>query len=417
MKGPEVAQALEAAGATVLVTSVRVADGRVEALSHTGLRRIWLVDSRGTPRLHRVLPATERARGVSPGAEPGLVLHTSGSNGKAKAVALSRESVDHVVRDRVERAGLGRGSVLVVASCLTQSVGLYQSLAGLASGGTLVLLESYDVDGMVDAIHEHRPTHLILVVDAFDRLLHDRRITSESLASLSFASVGADRVTARVQDRFLALTGRALAVSYGLTESSWALFNPGDRLDKRLSLGRPGPDVEVALRNASGGEAEVGEVGEIHVRSPKTMLGYLGDEQATRDALVDGWLATGDLASRDAEGWFWFAGRRKNLIVLRSGDVVSPVEVEDAILAHPAVSHCSVVGATADDGSEVPWAYVTLRDASLSTSDLARFLRERISDFKVPRRIELVADRPVGPTGKVLPRARTSLESPLPCRA
>jgi long-chain acyl-CoA synthetase len=418
MKWPEVRQALDVARATVLVTSSETADLHAGALAGTSVRRVFAVGPGPSLRVHRTFGPCGADDGVQPLRLPrwdraALVLHTSGSNGRPKAVVLSRESVDHVVRDRIARARLDRRSVLAVASCLAQTVGLYQGLAALAAGATVVLLGSYDVDPMVETIHRHRPTHLIMVVDAFDRLLHDPRITADSLAGLTFACAGADRVTARVQDRFLALTGRALAVSYGLTESTWALFNPGDRLDKRLALGRAGPDVAVTVRRPTGDEASVGEVGEIHVRSPGTMLGYLGDEEGTREALVDGWLATGDLAHRDAEGWFWFCGRRKNLIVLSSGDNVSPVEVEDAILAHPAVSHCSVVGACAPDGSEVPWAFVTRRDDALSTEDLERFLRERISDFKVPRRIEFVVDRPVGPTGKVDFRGRLEIEAAL----
>lgn len=197
----------------------------------------------------------------------------------------------------------------IVASCLTQSVGFHQSLALLAAGGTIILLESYDADEMASLINRHHPTHLIMVVDAFDRLLHHASISAASLRSVSFASAGADCVTARVQNRFIELVGRPLRVSYGLTESSWALVNSGDEPDKCLALGKPCPGIEIKLLGADGCDVPEDEAGEICIKSPRTMLGYLHDEELTRAALANGWLRTGDLAWRDAEGWYWFAGR------------------------------------------------------------------------------------------------------------
>lgn len=333
--------------------------------------------------------------------DPCLVLLTSGSKGLPKSVLLSEASLDHILRYRLDHTMLGTESVSVVASCLTQSVGLYQSLALLAAGATLVLLDDYDPDRLVDALHRHRPTHLIMVVEAFDRLLHHPRISAESVRSLVFASVGADRVTERVQRRFIALAGRPLRVSYGLTESSWALVNSGERADRCLALGKPCPGIEIRLRDADGRDVGTGEVGEIHIKSPRTMLGYLNDDAATRDVLVDGWLASGDLARRDDEGWYWFAGRRKSTIVLPSGDNVSPAEVEAALLGHPGVSRCAVIGVETSEGGMAVWALVVRENGDPPADVLLAFLRERLSDYKIPARIVFVPRLPVGLTGKI----------------
>lgn len=330
-----------------------------------------------------------------------LVLLTSGSNGLPKAVQLSRTALQQVLRHRIATMRLAADSVSVVGSCLTQSVGLYQSLALLAAGGKIVLLPDYAPDPLVAAVHRHAPTHLVMAVEAFDRLLHDPRVTPDSLRSLVFACAGADRVTRRVRDRYAALTGASLHSSYGLTESSWALLNAGRRADKLLALGRPAAGVALRILDAHGRDAADGEIGELHVKSPRTMLGYRNDEALTRATLKAGWLATGDLAWRDADGWYWFAGRAKNLIVLASGDNVSPVEVENAILGHPAVDKCVVVGHTDGDGAEVPCAYVQRRDAALSREALLEFLRVRLSDFKLPREVRFVPELPLGLTGKV----------------
>jgi long-chain acyl-CoA synthetase len=345
----------------------------------------------------------EPRHGASCGApdDPCLVLLTSGSKGLPKSVLLSVTSLDHILRYRLDHTLLSTSSVSVVASCLTQSVGLYQSLALLAAGATLVLLDDYDPDRLVDAVHRHRPTHLIMVVEAFERLLHHPKISAQSLQSLVFASAGADRVTDRVQRRFVALTGRPLRVSYGLTESSWALVNSGERVDRCLALGMPCPGIEIRLRDADGRDVGAGEVGEIHIESPRTMLGYLDDDAATRDVLVDGWLATGDLARRDDEGWYWFVGRKKSTIVLPSGDNVSPAEVEDALLGHPGVSRCAVVGVETPEGRTAIWALVVRENGEPPADALLAFLRERLSDYKIPARIVFVPRLPVGLTGKI----------------
>jgi acyl-coenzyme A synthetase/AMP-(fatty) acid ligase len=311
-----------------------------------------------------------------------LVLHTSGSTGQPRGVMLLRGNVQQVLAQRIEFARFNGDSTLMVASCLAQSVGLYQSFAVLAAGGTQVLLPSYDAGRMAAAVNRHAPTHLIMVVDAFDRLLHHQELSPRSLEHLSFAAVGADRATARVQDRFIALTGRPMCTTYSLTESSWALVNRGDRIDRRLALGTEGAGVEVRLLSAAGQPVAVDAVGEIHIRSPRTMIGYLHDVPATRAVLRDGWLATGDLARRDAEGCCWFAGRSKNIIVLPSGDTVSPVEIEQLLLDVPGIAACAVVGVVTAQEAEVPWAFVAAGARPPSETELRARLGAQLSSVR-----------------------------------
>jgi len=398
LKWPELRQILSRALATGMAASATAVGQNAAELARL-VGKLWLVPTGGVGATTLTGPAMVR---TPPGADPDaleLVLHTSGSSGPPKGVKLSHESIRHLLAYRLTCTGLGPDSVSVVASCLSQSVGLYQSLALLAARATIVLLDDYDLEPLATAVDRYRPTHLIMVVGAFDRLLHHPRITARSLADCSFAIAGADRLTPRVQERFRALTGRPLRASYGLTESSWALINDGHRSDKCLALGRLSPDVAIRLLDPHGHPVAPGEVGEIHIRSPRNLLGYLHDEESTRAVLAAGWLATGDLAYEDPEGDFWFAGRSKDLIVLASGDNVSPAEIEQALLSHPAVAGCVVTGSSAA-GSEVPWAFVT-RAREISGEALRDFLRERLSDYKVPARIEFVTELPVGLSGKI----------------
>lgn len=403
--GAELPPLLSPLRARALAASPELLDRHAPVLARIDVGRVYRVERRGgagvSPPYGGLLRSARAAGSPAAAEEACLILHTSGSKGRPKGVVLARRSLDSILAYRLANTELGPGCVSVVASCLTQSVGLYQSLAMLAAGGTIVQQGGYDAERMAELVNRYRPSHLIMVVEAFDRLLHHPKTTSDGLSRLRFGAVGADRVTPRVQRRAIALTGRPLRVSYGLTESSWALVNPGDRLDKCLALGQPTPGVDVSLRDADGQEVASGEVGEIWIRSPRTMRGYWDDAVQTREAIVDGWLASGDLAHRDVDGYLWFAGRKKNLIVLPSGDNVSPLEVEDVLRDHPSVAQAIVVGVGMPDGTERPWAFVVPADSRARDAQIETFLRERLSAPKIPQRILLLDEMPLGLTGKI----------------
>ncbi len=398
LKWPELETILQKAGPRAFITRRVLDESQIHSLGR------WVADTWHMPGGQPAFTETEKSavvRTAPSGPERlALVLHTSGSSGLPKGVMLACRSLRHILDYRLNHCELGPGSVAVVASCVSQTVGLYQSLAMLAVGGLMVLLESYETETLVRAVNQHRPTHLIMVVDAWDKLLHHPDINSESLGRLRFAAAGADKLTPLVQQRFMELAGRPLRSSYGLTESSWALVNPGSDPQHALALGRTSAGVEIRLLDSEGQPVEAGTVGQIHVRSPRNMLGYLHDPDATRAILKDGWLTTGDLAWQDDSGCYWFAGRCKDSIVLASGDIVAPAEVEAVLSSHPAVKACLVVARESGRGSLLPWAWVVARWET-SAAELQHFLQQRLSDHKVPVGFEFVPSLPVGLSGKV----------------
>lgn len=409
LKWPEVQASLQAAKPAGLITSPVSAEANAQELAQvTAL--LWCSDERlGLRALHQeVAQAAQPTAAATQDDETlMLVLHTSGSSGTPKGVMLPRRALRHLLEYRLNHCALSQGSVAVVASCVAQTVGLYQSLALLAAGARTVLLDSYESEALAHAVARERPTHLILVVSAWENLLQHRSIDAHALDNLRFAAAGADRLTKRVQQRFTELTGRRLRCSYGLTESSWALINDATRPDKALALGKPGPGIEIRLHDSQGRRVPDGEVGEIQIRSPRNMLGYLHDAAGTGVVLQEGWLHTGDLAYRDEEGDFWFAGRSKDVIVRASGDNVSPAEVEDVLRRHPAVAACLVVSRTSSSGSEVPWALV-VQSADTSVNQLREFLQRHLADHKVPDGIDFVPELPLGLSGKVQRRSARS---------
>jgi long-chain acyl-CoA synthetase len=202
--------------------------------------------------------------------------------------------------------------------------------------------------------------------------------------------------------------------AYGATEIAPLSWNrPGSiRIG---SVGQPGNGIEFRLVDAFGRDVKPGEVGEVCVRGAHLAIGYWQDPEATDAAFRDGWFHTGDLATRDTDGYYWFAGRQKEIIIC-GGSNISPQEVEAVIYAHPAVLEAAVVGRPDEVWGERVVAFVVLRPGQTVTeAGLIAFARERLADYKVPERIVFQADLLKTPTGKIQRRAlREELRSLAP---
>jgi long-chain acyl-CoA synthetase len=197
-----------------------------------------------------------------------------------------------------------------------------------------------------------------------------------------------------------------------MTETGPSAVNPAHAI-RSGSLGKPLDGVEVRVVDSEGKDVPDGKVGEIAVRSPANFAGYWDDPAATRELLRDGWLHSGDLARRDADGYLWFEGRKKEIIV-RDGLNISPQEVEEAIYNHPAVLEVGVIGMPDPllaRGERVV-AFVSLRDGvTANEGELREHASQRLADFKVPDKIMFVKSLPIGITGKIQRRALKEIPS------
>jgi long-chain acyl-CoA synthetase len=194
--------------------------------------------------------------------------------------------------------------------------------------------------------------------------------------------------------------GIPLRELYGLTESVLVMMNPVNAI-RPGSIGVPLEGVELRIVDIEGRDVPAGGTGELLVRSPATCVGYWNDPDTTRAALEGGWLHTGDLASRDADGYCWFRGRKKEIII-RAGSNISPQEVEEALHRHPAVAEVGVVGQPDAAYGEIVAAFVVLREGChAEPEELREFAKERLADYKVPERFVFLPDLPKGLTGKV----------------
>jgi fatty-acyl-CoA synthase len=242
----------------------------------------------------------------------------------------------------------------------------------------------------------------VLVPATIQAMIDHPAWTTTDLSSLKAISTGSTVVPPHLIDRFVARGVPVLQV-YGSTETCpVAVYTRlGGDLSRTGSTGLPGLCCEAAVIDDAGVELPPETPGEIAVRGPNVFHEYWGNEEATREALRDGWYRTGDIGLRDADGYFWVHDRKKNLII-SGGENIYPAEVERVLLEHPDVADCGVIGRPDPRWDEIPVAYVIRRSGCLiGAEDLKAHVLTQLARFKVPREIIFVDDLPRTALGKV----------------
>jgi acyl-coenzyme A synthetase/AMP-(fatty) acid ligase len=232
-------------------------------------------------------------------------------------------------------------------------------------------------------------------------LVRDHGATRDDFKSLRVCRSGSDKVPAELEREFTKLTGLVIDEGYGMTEVGLAALNPPSGVIKLGSIGRSVPGFMLSIRHEAGNEAPTGTAGRLWIKTRSAMVGYWNNPMATKSVFRDGWLDSGDLMKADANGYLWFCGRKKQIIV-HDGSNICPQEVEDALLEHEAVDNAGVVGIHDLMHGENVRAYVALKQgmARPTVQELIRFARERVG-YKAPEEIEFLQDMPLNPTGKV----------------
>jgi O-succinylbenzoic acid--CoA ligase len=284
-------------------------------------------------------------------------------------------------------------------------VGGLSILTRSATYGTAVLLhDAFDPDAVNEAVDREVVTLLSLVPPMLERVLRARG-GRPAPPTLRAALIGGGPCPEALLQEAASLSLRALP-TYGLTEttSQVTTLPPGEWPDGLATAGRPLPGIEVEVRDAQGRALPPGEEGEIHVRGPTVMAGYLEDRRAGRDSLEAGWLRTGDIGAWDAEGRLVVLDRREDRIVT-GGENVSPAEVERVLALHPAVADVCVVGVSSGAwGHEVAAAVALRPGMDVTLEGLRAFAAGQLSGFKLPRRLRVLASLPRSASGKLLRR-------------
>ncbi len=283
----------------------------------------------------------------------------------------------------------------------------------MVTGATLILIPRFDPEMVLKAT-KHRPRLFPGAPIMYQTLAHHPAVGKYDLSSIEACISGAAPLAPEVQRAFEEVTGGRVVEGYGLTEASPVTHcNPvhGERRNGTIGLPFPSTDARVVDRE-TGTPLPTGEVGELEVRGPQVMAGYWERPDETAAALLpDGWLRTGDMAAVSDDGFFTIVDRAKDLVIV-GGINVYPREVEEVLLAHPAVAEACVVGQPEERHGEVPYAFVVLKPgAAVSEQELLDHCRANLARFKVPATIELRDTLPKTMIGKVLRKdLRTELE-------
>ncbi|POX39319.1 p-hydroxycinnamoyl-CoA synthetase [Streptomyces sp. Ru73] len=408
LTGPEIAYQLADSGAGTLIHTP------AHAALVDGLR-----DPAGPVRTYlEVGPAYEEllaGAGNEPLDEPVsgddvcIIMYTSGTTGRPKGAMLTHANLTWNALNVLVDTDLTADEVALVSAPLFHTAGLNMlTLPVLLKGGTCVLVESFDPDATFDLIAGHRISFMFGVPTMFERIARSPRWPTADLSSLRLLTCGGSPVPgpliAAYQER-----GLTFQQGYGMTEAApGALFLDGEHaVSKAGSAGVPHffTDVRVARPDLS--PAGVGEPGEVLVRGPNVMPGYWGLPEVSAAAFADGWFRTGDAARVDADGYVTVVDRLKDMII-SGGENVYPAEVEAALLAHPGVAECAVIGVPDERWGEVPRAVVVPRDGvALDPGDVLASLAGRLAKYKIPKSVVVADELPRTASGKLLkPRVR-----------
>ncbi|HEV3282124.1 MAG TPA: FadD3 family acyl-CoA ligase [Acidimicrobiales bacterium] len=422
-KGGEAADVLARSRARVLVTVAGFLDADyVGMLESTGSSlpdlQTTVVATGGVPpgtlgwdeflaRATEVGRREVERRGVAVrGSDVADILFTSGTTGAPKGVVMTHSRTVRVATDWVEMTGLGPDDRYLMVNPYFHMFGLKAGiLACLASGATMLPEAVFDVDHVLARVEGERVTVLPGPPTLYQAMLDHPGIGGTDLSSLRVAVTGAADIPVELIRRMQTeLPFSVLITGYGLTEAGTATStSPGDDPETiATTVGRPRPGFDVRLVDDDARAVPAGQPGEILLRGGSVMSHYLDDAESTASVLLpDGWLRTGDLGMIDGSGHLRIVGRTKDMFIV-GGFNAYPAEIENLLLAHPAVRQAAVIGVPDERLGEVGMAFLVADPGSEpSASDIISWSRDHMANYKVPRRVAFVDELPLNATGKV----------------
>lgn len=338
---------------------------------------------------------------IAPG-QVAAIMYTSGTTARPKGVVHTHETLVQTAR-AMRQMNLDDDQVVLVMSSMAHMAAFGMVfLSALQNGATTVITRPFEFLDSLDAIARWNCTYLFGLPVMFKLLLEAQLSAPRDVSSGRFCWCGGDSVPPALQEAFQ-LSFSPVCEAYGATEITPMSWNhPGDI--RVGSIGKPSDEIQLRLADSRGGDVEPGQVGEIYARGPHLMKGYWQDADATSAAFDNGWFRTGDLGRQDADGYYWFAGRKKEIIV-RGGSNISPQEVEAVLQEHPSVAEVAVVGRPHPIWGEAVVAHVVLQPGRrLEQAELIAFARARLAEYKLPETVIFRSDLPKGPTGKLARR-------------
>jgi acyl-CoA synthetase (AMP-forming)/AMP-acid ligase II len=404
----ELAHQLSDCGARFLVTAPPCLDVTREAATAAGVEEVFVVgEAEGAPPLADLLAEPAETPAIDPGDDLAVLPYSSGTTGLPKGVMLTHRNL--VANLAQVQAGfpIDEGDVLIACLPFFHIYGMTVIMnQGLRQGATLVTMPRFDFEQFLDLIERHRVTRAYVVPPIALALAKHPAVSSRDLSSIEIIMCGAaplgEDLMAHVSERI----GCPVIQGYGLTETSpvtHVIRSDGER--RPGTVGPPLPGTECRLVDPeTGADVGAGERGELWIRGPQVMRGYLNNPDATAATIdADGWLHTGDIAAVDRDGFFRIVDRLKELIKYK-GFQVAPAELEALMITHPEVGDVAVIGVPDEQCGELPKAYVVAAGDDVDADGLIAWVGERVAPQKRVRLVEVTDAIPKSPSGKILRR-------------
>ena len=412
----EAAFQLKDARARFLVTAPPFIDKAREAAAETKIEELFVFgESEGATSFANLLEGEGDVPYVEINPKKDLVAlpYSSGTTGLAKGVMLTHHNLVANMRQMDGLDYFQRDDILLCVLPLFHIYGLVVVLnMGLHMGATIVTMPRFDLEQFLSAIQKYRVTLSHIVPPIVLKLAKEPIVSDYDLSSLKVIFSGAAPLGPELSKECMQRIGCSIRQGYGMTETSPVTHSsPADPTKARLgSVGPPAPNTECKLVDpASGNELGPNEEGEVCVRGPQNMKGYLNNPEATARTIdTDGWLHTGDIGYADEDGHFFIVDRVKELIKYK-GFQVAPAELEAVLLTHPAVADAAVIPCRDDEAGEIPKAFVVLKSEA-SEDELIDFVADRVARYKKIRMVEFIDQIPKSLSGKILRRVLVEKE-------
>jgi malonyl-CoA/methylmalonyl-CoA synthetase len=335
------------------------------------------------------------------GDSPAGIIYTSGTTGTSKGAVLTHNNFAANTVNLLACWRITEQDRFLLALPLFHVHGLGNGLhSWLVSGCTMRLLERFEHQTAANEFRDFRPTLFFGVPTIYVRLLGWDRQTAREIGSFMRLFVsGSAPLPAQVLEEFRELFGHTILERYGMSETIMNISNPYEGERRPGTVGLPLPGVSVRLLNHDLKPVADGETGEVYLRGPNVFAGYWKREEATRDAFVDGYFKTGDLATRSPDGYYTLSGRKSDLII-SGGFNIYPREIEEFLQEQEEIAEAAVVGMPDRVRGEVPVAYIVMAQA-VDTAVIEARCREKLASFKIPREFIAVEKLPRNAMGKI----------------
>jgi len=377
----------------------------------------------GTTSLQELMeeyPAKPPEVEIKPKEDLCVLLYTGGTTGLPKGVMLTHYNITSNVYQMIgmepnSPAEEGRVSCITVLP-MCHSFGFTQSQLYMAQKALMILYAGFDPEQIMRAVELYRTENFVGIPLMFQVLINHPNFGKYDLSSLYRVISGAAPLPEELVKKWKEVVGSDVGQGYGLSEASPSTHMKPTWLPQRgVSIGIPLMDTDAKIVDVdTGEELPPGEVGELLVRGSQVMKGYWKKPEKTREVITeDGWLRTGDLAYMDEDGYFYIAGRQKDIIKYK-GYKVLPDEVEDKLYSHPAILECAVVGVPDPEIGETIKAFVVLREeykGKITEQDIIDWAKKEMAGYKWPRKVEFIDKLPRTAIGKVLRRALRERET------